>query len=273
MISAEDRSHFSIRIDAVRRLILWHLFSSSTPYYLVSEFPKCGGSWVSQILSEYFDVPFPRNKNVSIFYRQSLLLHGHNLYNRRFANSVYVLRDGRDAIVSAYFHDLIPNNRNPSWATEKVRDELNFKELNDIKRNLPDFIEYKFERWSKSLFHFSWSDFVVSIISNNANYVKYEDMLIDTPAAMTSVIEKITGVGVDLEKLEAICKKFSFQQQVKRQPGQEDSSSFLRKGIAGDWKDKFSNKACEVFDKHAGEALILAGYENDHSWVNGFEAR
>ena len=52
----------------------------------------------------------------------------------------------------------------------------------------------------------------------------------------------------------------------KRNPG-EEAKSFIRKGIAGDWKNKFSPEACEMFNKYAGGALIKVGYEKDDSWV------
>ena len=39
--------------------------------------------------------------------------------------------------------------------------------------------------------------------------------------------------------------------------------------MVGDWRNQFTREAREVFDRHAGEELILLGYEKDHSWVDG----
>jgi sulfotransferase family protein len=49
--------------------------------------------------------------------------------------------------------------------------------------------------------------------------------------------------------------------------GEENKRSFLRKGVVGDWRNQFSLEAREVFDRYAGEELILLGYEKDRKWV------
>lgn len=267
MSSIERRSRLAIRIDAARRLLLWHVFSGKTPYYLVSEFPKCGGSWVAQMLAAYISIPFPRNKNVSVVRRRPSVLHGHRMYHKHFKNAVYVLRDGRDALVSAYYHNLIPNDRNPHWAVERKRRELSIKNVEDIERNLPAFIEYMFTKYTNSFFHFSWADFAFSLIKSNIHFVRYEDLLIDTPMTFAGVIKRITGKEPNMKRVVEVCDRFSFKNQAKRNRGEQDNSSFLRKGIAGDWKTKFNRETCKVFDKYAGEALIHTGYEKDHEWV------
>ena len=67
--------------------------------------------------------------------------------------------------------------------------------------------------------------------------------------------------------MEAIAKKFSFEQQSGRKPGQESKTNFMRKGIIGDWRNQFSPEACKVFNHFAGNELVLLGYEKDNSWV------
>ncbi len=57
--------------------------------------------------------------------------------------------------------------------------------------------------------------------------------------------------------------KYSFSKQSKRKQGVEDPKSFLRKGIAGDWKNKFTKKSAKIFDYYAGDILISLGYEKD----------
>jgi hypothetical protein len=67
--------------------------------------------------------------------------------------------------------------------------------------------------------------------------------------------------------LKNIVEKYSFENQSKRKRGVENRKSFLRKGIAGDWKNYFNKEAREIFYHYGGNALILAGYEKDDSWV------
>ena len=267
MAQTETPSRFKIRLDAARRLFMWHILSGRRPFYLVSEYPKCGGSWVSQMLSAYLDIPFPRNEDVSLVSQPPSLLHDHRLYSRRFHNAVYVLRDGRDVMVSGYYHSLIYNNKNTKWAVDLVRSEMNFRDYDNIEDNLPAFIDYEFTVYPRGFFHFSWSEYVDSVLDNSANVVKYEDLLKDPSGTLANVIKKLTDREPDTERIRRICEQYSFDRQAKRKPGEEDTTSFLRKGIAGDWKNKFSLKACEVFDNYAGDALIKAGYEKDRSWI------
>lgn len=269
MASSETRSRLRIRVDAVRRLVLWHVLSGVTPYYLVSEFPKSGGSWVAQMLSAYLDVPFPRNKDVTVIRRQPSILHGHHLYSKHFKNAVYVLRDGRDVMVSAYFHMLFQNDRNPPWAIDRIRAELAFSDYDDVEGNLPQFIEYMFTKFSSGLFHFSWADFVYSVGGKNANCIRYEDLLEDTPGTFAAALARLNGREPEMERVREIAERFSFRQQTKRNAGEEDTTSFLRKGIAGDWLNKFTSEARQAFDKYAGEALLVAGYEKNRDWVAG----
>ena len=78
----------------------------------------------------------------------------------------------------------------------------------------------------------------------------------------------------NMDRLREISRKYSFENVAKRRTGQENTRSFLRKGVAGDWKEKFTPEARRVFARHAGEELILAGYEEDDSWaVAGYRLR
>ena len=59
----------------------------------------------------------------------------------------------------------------------------------------------------------------------------------------------------------------SFERLSKgRKKGVEDSSSFLRKGVAGDWRDVFTERDKEVFKEAAGDLLIELGYERGNDW-------
>ena len=265
-MSRDNRTSLAIKLDAFRRVLLWNFFSDRTPHYLVSEYPKSGGSWVAQMIAEYLGIPFPRNRSVKLRQPTSLL-HGHFLYSRRFHNAVYVLRDGRDVMTSAYFHMLTHNDRNPAPMVDRHRSKLRFDDYDDVVGNLPRFIEYLFVERAKGWFHFNWTDFVNSLDNDRAIVVKYEDLLDDTTSAMEQVLARLLGTQVDREKLNRIVDRFSFSTQTNRKPEEEDRSSFLRKGTAGDWREKFSPEARQVFNRYAGKALIDTGYEPDSTWV------
>src|SRR4026209_2724779 len=90
-------SKLIVRWRAVKRMVLWHGFSGILPLYLVSEFPKSGGTWFSRMLAECLGVPFPDPWSNHGF--RTCVMRGHHLYSRNFRNAVAVFRDGRDVMV------------------------------------------------------------------------------------------------------------------------------------------------------------------------------
>ena len=84
---------------------------------------------------------------------------------------------------------------------------------------------------------------------------------------LAQAIKKVTGVEPDENRLQKIAEKFSFENVAKRKPGVENKHSFLRKGIAGDWKNHFTYESKTLFHKFAGNEIIKLGYESDDSWV------
>lgn len=253
----------------------WHKINAATRLTLVSgalrkgqlpllnEYPKSGGSWMAQMLAEALQIPFPRNRLPML---SRSLLHGHYRYNRVGQPTVIVWRDGRDLLVSFYYHRLVGNALTLSSITEKAQADLGVKDPNDIETYLPRFIEYMAQ--GKTHPHYSWSDFVKEWHGSDKALCEifYESMLNDSAKEL---IRACQALGYDLEPARAqkIADTYSFQKQAGRKAGEENTSSYLRKGIAGDWKSKFSAEAREVFDHYMGAELIALGYEPDRIWV------
>ena len=97
--------------------------SGRLPLYVVTELPKSGGSWVSQMLSDYLCIPFPRNRFPRL---ETCVMHGHYLFGKRMKNVVVVLRDGRD-VVSYYYHCLFENELNNMRLVQRVEKIFNLK--------------------------------------------------------------------------------------------------------------------------------------------------
>lgn len=239
--------------------------SSLFPLYIVTEHPKSGGTWLGQILSEYFDVPFPRN-GFPVF--TSSVMHGHYRYFPTMKNVFVLFRDGRDVMVSYYFHCMFLKEGLNNKIYRRTRNDLKFEDYNDVKRNLPRFIEYLYKK--KPRFDYTWSEFVQSWVNRDVSVLYYENMLIDAYAEVSKAISETTSTEVDRQKLESVIEKYSFAKQTGRLQGNEDRNSFLRKGIAGDWKNYFNKNSCAVFDKYAGRELIMLGYEDNNEWTKQF---
>lgn len=254
-----------IRTRAVKRLAMWHCCSGWLPLYLVTEFPKAGGTWFSQMLAELLGVPFYRNTQPQKFCRS--VVAGHRLYSPHFKNVTLVMRDGRDQMVSAYYHFLFKNDINLAFNVNKHRNNLRFADYDDIHANLPRFIDYMFTEYPKQGMHFSWSQFIDSWWDRDVSRVKYEDLLAQPVPTLRQAASRLVDREFTDGEIQAVVDKFSFKKVAGRSAGNENKSSFARKGIAGDWRNQFTTEACRVFAQHAGAHLIRVGYEPDDSWV------
>jgi hypothetical protein len=262
-----DRSESAIyrKANGLVRFALVHGLSGIRPYYIVNEYPKSGGTWVGQMLSSLLEIPFPRNRLPGLV---PSVLHGHYLTRAGMRNVVLVWRDGRDVIISWYYHCLFIDRPENARLREIVRDDLRFEDYADIQRNLPAFIDYAFTRQRHPAF--SWSRFVDAWYGRpNATAVRYEDLRRDTIGEMSSLIGALTGTRPSPDRVAAVAELYSFARQAGRAPGEADSRRFLRNGVVGDWRNHFSLKAREAFHRHAGDQLIRLGYESDNSWIEG----
>ncbi len=252
------------KTNALVRLGMVHLLSGVLPLYVVNEYPKSGGSWAGQMLGRALGVPFPRNRIPAL---RSSIIHGHFLNPWGMKNVTVVWRDGRDLMVSWYHHCLFENERHNARLVEIVRRDLPFEDYDDVRGNLPAFIEYAFTCQRHP--SFSWAGFVRRWHAPRKGVVHtgYEALRRDTLGELGRIVRELSGRKLDPERAREIADEFSFARQSGREPGEENKASFIRKGVVGDWKEQFTPKARRVFDRYAGEELILLGYEKDHAWA------
>jgi hypothetical protein len=96
--------------------------------------------------------------------------------------------------------------------------------------------------------------------------VRYEDLL-ERPNEEVKRLLGFLGVDTDERLVEHCVSSASFEKLSRgRERGQEDPSSFYRKGVAGDWRTHFTEEDRRVFKEEAGELLIRLGYEDDLDW-------
>jgi len=188
------------------------------------------------------------------------------------AKVVHIIRDGRDVAVSSAHHRW--NN-----ATD-VGGHRNLTPDQVAKREAYRSDPSAFLATGESIFaegHVaeiarSWKESVGGTVENAAslgeNYyeLRYEDLLAEPIAE----VRRLLGfLGADSgEKVAKECVEAASFEQLSggRAQGEEDSSSFYRKGIAGDWKNHFSEEDKRVFKEEAGKLLIRLGYEKNLDW-------
>lgn len=266
------------KLNEAARLLFVNSLTFINESVIIVEYPKSGGSWLGQLVSEYLDIPFPRNKFPQL---GKSVYHSH--YQPKYLipknkKILWLVRDGRDVYVSFYYHQLIWSNKNkldPKTVTY-TRKNLPFEDYSDMSRNLPEYLRYSFTHTPSKMHYFNfpghWAEYnrkwnkELKEGNSNVYMLRYEDLLKDTEGVMMNMLTDFFNIEVDEKRLKQIVHKFSFENQTKRKNGVEDPNSFLRKGIVGDWKNYFNEDAKRIFKEHAGNELIRLGYEKDLNW-------
>ncbi len=246
-------------------------FALSRPLGLIHvvEHPKCGGSWVRNMLHTY--------NGTELFLDQRLLrlrevIQVHRLHRAWYWRPVVVVRDPRDMFVSFYYHETHYRRRERNLAIERYfrhdpkrlrRDDfVAYLEAKLANRTHPPFAYGEFVR--------SWKDQPRTI------RVRYEDFLADPGRELTRVVRHL-GLEPDPQRIREAVELNRFENATRargqtRRPGEADLGEFERKGIAGDWKNHFDRRSCELIERFEGWTLRELGYEGDAGWIERFLA-
>lgn len=233
-------------------------------------YPKSGTVWLCKQLGSALGLPAPIDYQLPIMMQS--VIHSHWMYDERFGPSVYIRRDGRDVVVSMYFHWMrgLVLKRDPKYSAALA--EIFHKlygpsfDPDDAVGNMPKFIEYQMTV-APTTRGVTWQDHIRAWWDQpNVGHVSYENLLVDGVNELSQAIEKAQGTPVDRRLVELAVERHAFKTETGRAAGEEHRGSFLRKGIAGDWVEHFSREAGEVFDQFAGQDLVDFGYEADRTW-------
>jgi Sulfotransferase family len=158
------------------------------------------------------------------------------------ARMVSTTRDARDCYVSLWFH-LYPD-REPLAADNRA-----------------DFLGRIHGHAA------TWRDTMAKFRKDAAEHpgrhfaIRYETLLDDAQGEMTRLFDWF-GCDASEATVAQVVEQNAFSvASGGRQPGEADPQSFLRKGIAGDWKNHFDEECNQRYCEVAGEALTAAGYE------------
>ena len=243
-------------------------FSKPLGLIQIVEFPKCGGSWIRNMIRTYINVEM---------YTGDRLLHKndvvmtHRLFSRRIRRPIVVIRDPRDMYVSFYYFQTAYQNRNTHSPLFKF---FRHDPERPVQEDFFDYLQAKLLHPSHPWFFYS--QFLDSWLNRpDTCVVKYEDCLKDSGMQLIRML-KFHKIPVDLNKISQTIEETSFKAITKkkygksRKTGQTDNTKFHRKGVAGDWKNVFNEEACRLLDKFEGPSLRRLGYEKDSSWVEDY---
>lgn len=159
------------------------------------------------------------------------------------AKFVHLVRDGRDAAVSCWFHyqRVKPEQVAERWGGDFAA-----------------FLETSAQQWAQETAkgHAAaarWPERVIEL--------RYEDLLAAPEATLARLLEGL-GVAAD-EGAVADCLAAADFAKLSggRQTGEEDRGAFFRKGVAGDWREHFDDAMAARFSELAGDQLKAYGYE------------
>ena len=184
------------------------------------------------------------------------------------AKLVYIVRDGRDVLISERFRNLVEESKFLKAEDNHIIEELRKDQAPFTNGTRSIFTESVIRRvaagWVKNLQE--TEDEGRRLFGDNYYGMRYEDLLARPFDEMQKLWEFL-GVQADqsLEKLIAdeMSSNPDEEWQAKRN---EDISSFLPKGQAGNWQRLFTGRDKAIFKGVAGEMLIRWKYEKDLNW-------
>ena len=189
------------------------------------------------------------------------------------AKIIHLMRDGRDQVISMIHH--IWNHASDQGGIRHLTPEEIYKR--DAFREDPAaFVHVGQSIFSEERLRTAaegWASRVAttieagpSLFGDNYLEVRYEDLL-ENPHQKMTELAQFLGVETREDFIEEAVSSASFETLSRgRKRGQEDATSFFRKGMAGDWRNIFTERDKEIYKEAAGDLLIRLGYEKDLDW-------
>jgi hypothetical protein len=185
------------------------------------------------------------------------------------ARVIHIVRDGRDVAVSAMHHWWRLAKDRPGGVFELTPEELEIRDayLADREGFLAGgrsiFTEERLgqlaRRWSYRVGKAHRDG--TALYGERYLEIRYEDLLHNPADTLRRVFELLHARRGDAI-VERCIRASHFERVSNRPQGEEDSESFFRKGVAGDWRSVFTERDRKIYEELAGDRLVEMGYEN-----------
>jgi estrone sulfotransferase len=230
---------------------------------LIVSYPRSGNIWVRFLIANLLE-----NSRYPLSFRQmeryipdihckndwdrirskseNRILKSNMPYDPDYKKVIYIVRDGRDVMVSAYHYYFL-----------------------QLEISFLDFLQMN--TWPSP-----WHLHVLSWLNNAQRLalllVRYEDLL-KNPFQQLNKIADFIGLNKSDDKIERAVNHSSFNALAKMEANQTDSrlkqmgcSRFFRSGKAGQWRNFFGKEHKDVFKPLANPVLLRLGYINNPEW-------
>jgi len=237
--------------------------SRSDDRYIVS-YPRSGSTWMRTMLAylinpdsinhpEVRDAMIPGVTIKKSLYINRLasprLLMSHTKYLSTIQRAVYIVRDGRDVLISLFHYRI-------------------------TRQGLGEFVDFQsfFNQYFQGFYGDCWHENVVSwliegkiSLRENLLVVRFEDLKEDTPTLMMNIarfLEIPTNTTKIVEAVNASSlKQMRIIEQKRMGTLSNPNKSFYRGGKTGQWKTYFTPSLEYQFNQVSSEALELADYK------------
>jgi FkbM family methyltransferase len=165
-----------------------------------------------------------------------------------------VVRDLRDTLISSYFSLVKTHGMadRPSLDLRRLLGTLSVEQG----------LLYLIDHWlaESARIQLSW-------LEAGQPLIRYEDLLENDVEVLEEVLLDRCELGVPRDEFHRIVVAHRFQELTGgRDRGTEDQTSHIRKGIAGDWRNHFTEPVARAFKARYGGLLVATGYEQDLDW-------
>lgn len=240
-------------------------------FYIIS-FPRSGNTWVVNSLKDYLgaqraelmpsvyggeEIKFYGSKKIKVagaYDTEKPVGIKTHMYKNEFQKEklpkhkiVYILRDGRDVLISYYFYtygflgkdkERVKNFSNDDFSDFLRKESMNYRNHIIGWFEFQNIFKIKYEELKNNYIH---------ILSNIQKYLNIVN-LITEDEVKEKYVDNFKGMDKNLNAL------------------QGDNTAFYRKGIIGDWENYFNEENKSIFKEYCGQLLIDLGYEKDTNW-------
>jgi lipopolysaccharide transport system ATP-binding protein len=228
---------------------------------------KAGSQWIRRILqelaepwivapradgSQFLSEPIAEHRIYPTLYltREQVESVNPPANSRRFI----IIRDLRDTLISAYFslkvsHEPVTSHMTSYRAmlTSLDREEALIKMIRQVCTPI-------------AAIQRSW-------LGGPDEVLKYEDLLSRDEEILSRVLLDQCDLPASTVRFRQVIARNRFEARTGgRKPGAEDPASHERKGVAGDWRNHFTDRVARAFKERHGELLVATGYERDDRW-------
>jgi hypothetical protein len=225
----------------------------------LASYPRSGNTFIRNILFQVYGLEssvhhnLPDRKSPEDFHRYPVVkthLPPHELpTGHQDEPSVYIIRDGRDAIVSEAWH------------------RKNFKNSKSkVKLNMLEAI------FAAEGSHFGgWSSNVAAWVKKADVVLRFEDLIADPLAEVQKIGRVLQLPAAKPENLPTFEQQKTGTPKYGRANDLGHNEQFFRSGKRGNWQEEMPEWVHQIFWRYHGEVMEALGYHMDGSLTHHFD--